>query len=336
MIASSSYLKDWTPEQCRVLEQAVLIANHRLHETGLFSDEALAELIDGQPDDYLTLAAMGSDEKKFEWMVGERNGASGQDVVEAVRGGKLWVNLVALTRFHETYRRLVDAVYDELEETVPGFRARHRSANLLISSPQAMVYYHVDLPVNMLWHLRGEKRVWVYPCDERFVSQRNLERLSVGAMSEDMPYESWFDDYALSFRVQPGQMITWPQNSPHMVKNLDGLNVSLSTEHRDPVAKRRIMVHKANHFLRNRCGVRNLSSSPHGLVAHLKQNGVRALNLLNRLTRRPVDETFGFRRRFVIDPHAESGYRLCEGETAGDFSEEQSVVLERMQVAPAS
>lgn len=336
MIAPSSYLKDWTPEQCRVLEKAVLVARHRLHETGLFSDEALADLIDGQPDDYLTIAAMGSDENKFEWMVGERDGASGEEVVEAVRCGKLWVSLIALTRFHDEYRRLVDAVYDELESTVPGFKARHRSANLLLSSPQAMVYYHVDLPVNMLWHLRGEKRVWVYPCDERFVSQRNLERLSAEQMSEDMPYESWFDDYALSFRVQPGQMITWPQNSPHMVKNLDGLNVSLSTEHRHPVAKRRIMVYKANYHLRRRFGMKKLSGNPRGLTAHLKQNGVRAASLLNRLIRRSEDETFGFRRRFVIDPQAELGYRLCEGEVAGDFSEEQSVVHDRLEAVAAS
>ena len=306
------YLADWTPQQYNVLEKAVLTAKHRIHETGLFSDEALIDLIDNYPNDYLTIAAMGSEASKFEWMVGDRNEVSAADLLSAVRNGKLWVNLIQLTRFSEEHRKLVDSVYDELEAANPKFKARHRSANILISSPQAMVYFHVDLPVNMLWHLRGQKKVWVFPYDERFVSQVNMERLAAGKMSEDMPYEDWYEDFALTFEVKPGDLITWPQNTPHMVKNLDGLNVSLSTEHRHPLAKRAIMVHAANYHLRSRFGLQNLSSSPHGMAAHLKQAGVRAAGLWQRLVARKEQEVFDFKHKFYVDPSAPQGYQLYD------------------------
>src|SRR5690606_19909221 len=112
---TSSYLDQWTSEQFAVLEQSILVARHRIHETGLFSDQALADLIDRHPSDYLTIAAMGRDQNKFEWMVGERGDLSALELLDAVRNGQLWLNVIAITRFHEEYRKLIDSVYDELE-----------------------------------------------------------------------------------------------------------------------------------------------------------------------------------------------------------------------------
>lgn len=327
-MTTAHHLDSWTPEQFSVLEQSILVARHKLHETGLFTDEALAKLIENHPSDYLTIAAMGRDEKKFEWMVGERGDISAETLLEVVRSGQLWVNVIAIGRFHEEYRRIIDEVYDELEANNPRFRAQHRSGNLLISSPHAMVYYHIDLPVNMLWHLRGEKRVWVYPpFDNRFVSPRNIERLIAGEMAEDMPYHPWFEDYALKFDVKPGQMITWPQNTPHRVTNLDGLNVSLSTEHRNPIAKRRLNVHRANRLLRNAFGMECRSCSPHGLGARAKEVLAKGVTLSQRLLRVGNKEPFGYRKRFFIDPNAPLGYTLHDGSRQPDFEEENAVLM---------
>jgi len=60
---------------------------------------------------------------------------------------------------HPDYAREINRIFAELEAGNPRFQAQHRSANLLISSPGSMVYYHMDIPVNMLWYLRGSKRV---------------------------------------------------------------------------------------------------------------------------------------------------------------------------------
>ena len=327
MVTSASYLGNWTPEQYRMLEKAVLVAEHRIHETGLFSDEALCELIDRHPDNYLTIAAMGNDKNKFEWMTGERAGISASDLLLAVKQGQLWLNVVCLAKFHPEYERMLNSIYNELEAKVPGFKAQHRSANLLISSPNAQVYYHIDLPVNMLWHLRGEKQVWVYPSfDERFVAPRNIERLIQGKMAEDMPYQPWFEDYVLSFTVQPGQMITWPQNTPHRVTNREGMNVSLSTEHRNPIAKRRINVHLANHYLREQFGWQNLSIDPHRWTARLKENYARACQMYHKLIAGKKAEPFAYRKRFRVDPHAPKGYVLHNPEGEVSFEEEEKLL----------
>jgi hypothetical protein len=324
----TSYLANWTPEQYRVLEKALLVAEHRIHETELFTDAALCELIDRHPRDYLTIAAMGNDKNKFEWMTGERGDISADELLRAVKEGQLWLNLIRLRKFHPEYARIVDSVYDELEAKAPGFKAQSRSANLLISSPNAMVYYHLDLPVNMLWHLRGEKQVWVYPhFDERFVAPRNIERLILGKMAEDMPYQPWFEDYAVSFVVKPGQMITWPQNAPHRVTNRDGLNVSLSTEHRNPVARRRLNVHLANHFIREQFGCNNLSIDPHGSMARLKELYARSYQLFQKLTQRNQPEPFSYRKRFRVDPNAEKGYVLLDPEKTVSFEEEEALLV---------
>ena len=317
------YLKDWTKPEFDILEEAVLLAKHRLDETGLFTDDALAELIDRHPDDYLTIAAMGTDENKFEWMTGIRDGASGKEIIQALKNGKIWVNLIQLARYHPEYSKLLNGLYDELEKNAPGFKAKHRSANLLISSPQAMVYYHLDLPINMLWHIRGEKKVWVYPhFDSRFASQRNIERAILGEMPEDMPYEKWFEDYALEFHVKPGQMITWPQNSPHRVTNLDSLCVSLSTEHRNKRAKRRVNVHLGNHYLKKHFGLKDLSIRPDGFKACAKEAYARVVQIADKLLSAKKMEPYVYRKRFVIDPNAELGYRMLEGEDATDFKQE--------------
>ncbi|MBL4885181.1 MAG: cupin-like domain-containing protein [Planctomycetaceae bacterium] len=321
------YLQGWTKPEFDVLEEAVLVAKHRLHETGMFTDDALAELIDRHPDDYLTIAAMGNDENKFEWMTGKRDGASGKEMIQALRTGKIWVNLICLARYHPEYAKILNSLYDELEKNAPRFQAKYRSANLLISSPNAIVYYHIDLPVNMLWHIRGEKRVWVYPhFDNRFASQRNIERAILGEMSEDMPYQKWFEDYALEFHVKPGQMMTWPQHSPHRVTNLDTMCVSLSTEHRNQRAKRRVNVHLANHYLKKHFGLKDLSIRPQGWNACAKEAYARAVQVVNKLLTAKKMEPYSYRKRFVVDPNAELGYRMLDGEDATDFKQEEAIL----------
>jgi len=327
VIAAESYLDGWTDEQYRMVEKTILIAQHRLHQSGLFSDEALIELIDRHPEEYVTIAAMGNDANRFEWMNGERGDVSAADMLRLVREKQLWLNLIRLNRFQPEYARLVDSLYDELERHCPGFKAKHRSANLLISSPNAMVYYHIDLPVNMLWHLRGEKQVWVYPpFDDRFASPQNIERIIVGEMAEDMPYQPWFEDYALNFKLKPGQMITWPQNTPHRVTNLDGLNVSLSTEHRNRMAKRRINVHLANHYLREQFGCDNLSTDPRGWSGQFKEVYARACRVTQKLLAKKQFEPFGYGKSFRLDTQAERGFVMLEQ----DANPEREAVIQEL------
>ncbi|MEM7316218.1 MAG: cupin-like domain-containing protein [Planctomycetota bacterium] len=257
---------------------------------------------------------MGDDPTKFEWIEGERNGTSGADLIQLVQQGRLWLNLRNVLKFHPQIHGAVNAMYEELESKSPGFKAQDRSANLLVSSSTAMVHYHVDMPVNMLWHIRGKKRVWVYPhFDFRFVSQPVIEKVCAGELSEDVPFDPEFDKFALTFDVEPGQLLTWPQLTPHRVQNLGGMCVSLSTEHKNPRARRRINVHEANYVLRTTFGKFFQSADPDGVYAHLKQTFNRSVRLGKKLFGKKKEQ-FVYSKNFLVDPSSENGIVMLDVE----------------------
>lgn len=301
-------LDHWRQHDFDAFEEAVLVARHRLAETGLFTDERLADLLDRHPAEDLGIATMGLDPQHFQWREGDRNGLSGREIIELVKRGHLWLNCRKLIRHHPEYAEAVHALLDEVQRGKPGWRAEDRTANLLISSPTAWVNYHVDMPVNALWHIRGTKRVWVYPhFDVRFAPGEVLEEVCLGRWSEDVPYDRSFDRYALAFDLKPGEVATWPQLAPHRVHNLDGLNVSLSTEHKNARARRRLNVHTANGILRG-WGRPCRSIEADGLAAHAKQAFARACRYAGKLRGRSKVQ-YVYPKTFVLDPTSAHGYR---------------------------
>lgn len=183
-----SHLADWSDQQFRALESEILLAPHRLHESRLFDDENLIRMLDTHPTVDLSIYTMGESASRFEWRQGDRNGVPADVLLDLVRRGRLWINLRNVLLHHSDCNDAVHAIYDELEQKSPGFVARRRSANLLISSPGALVHYHLDVPVNMLWHIRGTKRVWVYPPSGIGVlPQEMLEDIFAGVHAEDLP-----------------------------------------------------------------------------------------------------------------------------------------------------
>jgi hypothetical protein len=242
-------LIDWPADQA--LQDRIARCKHSLLDTGLFTDGKLIELFDRHDPDELLVYRMGEDHHKLDdFQYGSRGNLTATQLLDAVKAGKLWLNIINMTSNHEIYDELVDDIYDELEQKVPGFRTVYRSANLLISSPGAKVYYHADAPLNMLWHLRGEKRVWVYPGDERFAPREWVEMLFTRESDDDLPYRPEFDQHATPYDLHPGEMLTWPQNRPHRVENVSGVNVSLTTEHYTPQAMKKRMTYLSNRYLR--------------------------------------------------------------------------------------
>ncbi len=317
-------LPDWTPQQYAALENEILLAPHLLHKSGLFDDENLIRLLDEHPLCDLGVNTMGTSHTQFEWREGDRNGVPSDVLLDLVRRGRLWINLRKVLVHHPEIREAVDSVYNELELKNPSFKAEQRSANLLISSPGALVHYHLDTPVNMLWHIRGMKRVWIYPLTPEFVSQQHIEGIYCGEFAEDLPYESWFDEHAEVFDVRPGQMLTWPQNTPHRVTNLDGMNVSLSTEHKNARALRRGNVHLANRFLRRTFKLPCRSTKVDGPVAHWKQFAIRVARRLPWTQTEPVKRGIDYAVSFRVDPDAPQGFTLLDGATV-DVGHEQPV-----------
>jgi hypothetical protein len=112
--------------------------------------------------------------------------------------------------------------------------------------------------------------------------------------------------------VQPGQMLTWPQNTPHRVTNLEGMNVSLSTEHKNTRALRQVNVHLANRFLRAKLGLPCRSTNVNGLTAHAKQFLIRLVRRYDKLRQTPTMMGNKYPVTFKVDPSAPQGFTLLD------------------------
>jgi hypothetical protein len=258
--------------------------NHRLAGNALFGDAALIELLDRMPRERLYAFSMGSDPERAEDNhLALHDGVSGAQLLQAVRCGRLWLNVTRVDIADTRYRDLIGELYAELAAQIPGFVPEDSHGTVLISSPQALVYYHADGPASVLWHVRGHKRVWVYPALHPYYMQRDLlEDIFAGVRHEYLPYRRSYDAGAEIHDLAPGQWIAWPQNAPHRVTNLDGVNVSLSTEHFTAASRRRCQLYMANRFLRTRLGLTGLSAREDGALAVAKtvlQRAARRLGL---------------------------------------------------------
>lgn len=272
--------------------RAPLKATHQLHRLPLFEDQALIELLDRMPRQNLFALTMGHDPARADQRrPASHEGVSGAELLEAVKRGRLWLNVTRVDGSEPAYRALLDEVFAELARKIPGLRIDGRKATLLISSPDAQVYYHADGAPTVLWHLRGRKRIYLYPADERFLSRHDLEDIFAGVRTEYLTYRPEFDQHAVAFDLAPGEFAAWPQNAPHRVVNEGSLNVSLSTEYFTPESRSRARLFTANRFLRKTLRLGGLSTDERALFAAPKIAAHRlgkALGLDAHNTRRHV------------------------------------------------
>ncbi|HEY4401057.1 MAG TPA: hypothetical protein VGO38_03395 [Acidimicrobiia bacterium] len=278
LVGPDQPLTNWTASQAASLTSSVVQTSHRLAELDLFSDASLAAVLDRLPRQRLQVFTMGTDPNRpADWTPVEVGDASGADILAAVREGRLFVNARLIDRDDREFEMLRDGLFDEIarfrQDLVPG----SPSLTLLITSPKAVVYYHLDSGPNMLWHVRGEKRVFVYPAtNDFFVERADLEDVFAGVREEFLPYRPDFDDAALKFDLEPGELIAWPQNAPHRITNSDSMNISLSGEFDTRNSFRRHLVYTANRFFSRRLHLPMHSTRETGVASATKRLSYRA------------------------------------------------------------
>jgi hypothetical protein len=292
---------------------------HRLEDLQLFTDERLTDLLDNYPRKRLQAWTMGSDlMHREDWKPVDTTGVSGKDLLAAVKTGRLWYNIIRLDLFDPQYRDLVDQLYAEMAEDSPGFRPLSVFGTLLLSSPNALVYYHADAPPTTLFHIRGAKKMWVYPAvDSRFVSQFFLEEIFGSAMDEEVPYSAEFDQHAELFDLRPGDAIWWPLNAPHRIENGDSFNVSLSTRYATSESERRKLVYNANRFFRKKFGWAGLSVKETGPICYAKCFTYR---LCRNIGLEREVEGYSYMTDLRVDPTAPMGVMELTEPTKPPFS----------------
>ncbi|MCB1519229.1 MAG: hypothetical protein KDJ37_01495 [Hyphomicrobiaceae bacterium] len=285
---------NWNAEHTAKWGKAPLSIKHRLHRHELFSFDALADLIERYPREQYALVHMGAQKERRLWREGDIGGMAGHAVIDAIRNGRMWLNLRNVGSVDRRYRDVLDAIFEEVRQNVPGYDTYARTSGILISSPLAQVYYHMDLPGQSLWQVHGRKRVFLYPDRAPFLTPEQLERIALFEVEVDIPYEPWYDEHASVFEIGGGEMLHWPLNAPHRVENLDCLNVSMTTEYWTEAIRRRQMINMANGILRHKIGLdpKSVATSGPGFWAKAAlQAGVRRAGLLqkDRRARRPIE-----------------------------------------------
>ena len=303
-----SIVTDWSVEKAGAFTKENLMFQHGLHERPMFDDAGLEELLDTYPREQLGVFTMGEDPVAWTtWRRGRADNLSGGQLLEAAQAGRIWLNLRHTNDYLEPYRQLGNEIMAEKSANVPGFKPFKTDLGMLISSANAQVFYHLDVPLVSLWQLRGQKRVWVYPVAEPYVSDEDLERIVLRETAEQFAFDPAWDAGAAVYDLTPGKMVTWRQNAPHRIENGPMLNVSISIEFMTPPALMRANVIYANGVLRRRLGANPRIQEGFGPTALGKlavARGAKALGLQTPHVRHlPV--TFGLdasRPGVLIEP----------------------------------
>lgn len=304
-------------DQKKIARKEILRFNHRLEDTGLFTDEALARLIDEHPRDQVTICTMRPNPPANEtWIAGEGGDLSGAELVEAARKGALWVSPRSAMTKNPRYKVVFDRLMNEFSKET-GLTHLTADAAVLISSPKMGIYFHVDPAETMLWHVRGHKTIHVYPPRQDIVTEAALEAILLKETLSDLPWTPAMEDHGLPVMLKPGQGAFWPQHSPHRVVNGDDLNVSISVEFSSPQSMLTNGVFYGNARLRRTLGWAPSSRGPARALAPAYLLASKAL----KVWAPPANNVeCAHARRFDVDLSAPGCIRWREG-MAPDWAE---------------
>lgn len=228
----SDLIQNWSPEQKTNFGKSPMVFDHRLGSTGLFEDEALERLLDVYPAELFDINLFDFDaDGQASMRTGARGRLPGKDVLAGVKEGRIWVQLRGAESWYPELRKAIHDVFAGISEQVEGFRPVQLTGQLIISAPSAKVPFHADAPGVVLFHIRGRKRIWIYPSDETHMPQRGMENIMLKQQTEDLPYQRDMDAAARVFDLEPGQAVTWPLHAPHRIENQGVFNVSLSVDY---------------------------------------------------------------------------------------------------------
>lgn len=311
----------WTEQDYAQFGNTPMVNRHGYHQRALFDKSELVALLDTFPRKWLQAFTMGDDPcRPDQWKcVDIADGTDGDALWTAVQRGRLWLNITHIEEASNDYKQLIEGMYQHLGKHCPHLQNPVANySTLLISSPAAQVYYHLDAEPNMLWHMRGEKRIWVYPAmDTRLVPQNLLEDIYAGEIDENLPYDPSFDKYAEEFLLTPGDVASWPHNGPHRIQNLD-MNVSLATSYYTPIIYKRQYIQLANRFVLRNLGFKNRSMSEDGFMPSFKRMTYRAVNKVKPFSRR--DRAVTYMTDLQIDPDSDLGIKTLEKTKLASFA----------------
>lgn len=299
----------WPAEAMRKFRREPVVIRHNYHEHHAFSDIALAALIERHPRELTDFCTMGEDATDHDsWRAGDPGALSGLELIEAVRKGKLWINLRHAMDMDAQYRPIYDAMLRDMRKADRGFKPLAAEAGILISSPRAQVFLHSDVSETMLWHMRGIKRFRTYPATRPYLNTDDVEAVLHKDKTEDIPFDPAWDKDAFTVDLHPGMAANWPLHAPHRIENQSGVNVSVPFEISTRRSRRRNAVLYANGWMRRQWGWTPRSTEEFGPGAWAKRGLTAMVKLKLKLFGEPARAMPKSEQTFDIDPNAPDGF----------------------------
>ena len=247
-------ISDWTDEHTQKFQNETLRVKHDLISTGLFSDEALSELLDKHPRDELDVCAMSKHPVyQHKFRTGDVLDVDGKTLIAAVKSGEIWMNMRKAMNIHPEYNAVLQKMYGEIAAST-GLKPFNARGGILISSPAAKVPLHFDATETVLWHIRGQKRVILYPHTEYILPDEEYETFMYKVTEDYLPHDPSIEEEAETYDLQEGEMMTWALNRPHRVEN-QSYCVSVTTEYSTHESSLKNAAMYTNAVLRQKLGL---------------------------------------------------------------------------------
>lgn len=245
---------NWPARTKDAFHKEIITATHDTASDAMFQDAELSILLDRYPREKMGIYIFPEHgEGRVKALHGRASDLNGAELLEAVKAQRIWLNLRAVNSIMPEYADFCEAFFKQMEAAT-GARIFKRDVGLLISSPNIHVHYHLDIPMVCLVQLRGTKTLHLYPATAPYATNDQIEAVALRERDEDIHFEHRFESAKTEIRLEPGMLVTWPQNAPHRVQNGDCMNVSLSCEFMTPQAFVRANAIYANGVLRRQFG----------------------------------------------------------------------------------
>jgi hypothetical protein len=174
------------------------------------------------------------------------------ETIKRIEEARAWMALHNIQN-DPVYRSLVDEILDEVAPRVskrdPGMHGR--AGWIFITSPNAVTPYHMDHENNFILQCLGKKRVYVWePLDREVVTERSLELFHTKHSRELVVFRDDFLQRAHAYDFQPGDGAYMPSTAPHLVKNGDGVSITVSVTYYTRAIRETKLLYKGNYKLR--------------------------------------------------------------------------------------
>lgn len=290
-------LQNWTDEHSQKFQKETFKVKHDLNGTGLFTDEALIDLLDRHPKDQLDVCTLVDDQVfQYKFRTGDVRDVDGATLIAAVKAGSIWMNLRKAMNIHPEYEAVLKQMYGEIAAHT-GQKPFHARGGILISSPSARVPMHFDATETILWHVRGHKKIVFYPQTKEFLSDKDYEALMYRVTEDYLPYDESMEEAATVYDLHEGDMATWPLNRPHRVDNMSYC-VSVTTEYSTPESTIKNAAMYTNAVLRQKFGRSPNWSNATTLEKFIKAGAGTVLRKIGVLDTLKVEDMVSF----VVDP----------------------------------